>query len=735
MNRIILAYSGTNAPQAQQIDNQLSRIGIPFEHQSSADGNFSTSITNAGEPVLLLVSDNFLKERNSMEGLLDCLSQFPANRPLVPVLVDGIDEDGKVVKTELDRMVNLLHYMNHWQTAWLDLSEVYKNAEPARKEKLQQELDVIRTIANQTGDIIAAIRNRKMISFEDFQANDFYRFFDRFELISWHDQYKNLDKQSQAPELPKPEPKPELPETPVTGGVFAPEPLSEPKFKEEEPIIPQNQDEPEPEEEPALRETEDTASQSLNYIEQAINDAQIWIERGYTERGVELLKIAAEEYPDSQELNDAYQKALSALPPEEQAELHPMAVEIEPTEIEVDSDTNTETPEIVEPEIEPEQQIKSYEMMGDLALDKGDYLFAKYCWDRVLELAPNSTGVYRKLGLMTAEHLHDYRETAIHYLNKALLENADDAEVNNCLQSLMAEIKEETPAPKAESIKEDTKPESPEQPKKQAAPKKTTAPKKEAKGTVLITGATSGIGKATAELFAQNGYRLILTGRRKERLKELKAHFESEYGNDNMILSFDVRNQKAVDKALSKLPKEFSEVDILINNAGLAKGLDPIHKGSLEHWETMIDTNVKGLLYVTRCISPGMVERKSGHIINLGSSAGKEAYPNGNVYCATKFAVDALTKAIRMDLHSYNIRVSQVSPGHVEETEFAINRFDGDKKRAKIYEDFQPLKSSDVADVIYFMATRPAHVNIQDVQMFGTQQASSMIIDRSGRKS
>ncbi|MCB9345292.1 MAG: SDR family oxidoreductase [Lewinellaceae bacterium] len=299
----------------------------------------------------------------------------------------------------------------------------------------------------------------------------------------------------------------------------------------------------------------------------------------------------------------------------------------------------------------------------------------------------------------------------------------------------MAEIKEETPAPKAESIKEDTKPESPEQPKKQAAPKKTTVPKKEAKGTVLITGATSGIGKATAELFAQNGYRLILTGRRKERLEELKAHFESEYGNDNMILSFDVRNQKAVDKALSKLPKEFSEVDILINNAGLAKGLDPIHKGSLEHWETMIDTNVKGLLYVTRCISPGMVERKSGHIINLGSSAGKEAYPNGNVYCATKFAVDALTKAIRMDLHSYNIRVSQVSPGHVEETEFAINRFDGDKKRAKIYEDFQPLKSSDVADVIYFMATRPAHVNIQDVQMFGTQQASSMIIDRSGRKS
>ncbi|MBC7776220.1 MAG: SDR family NAD(P)-dependent oxidoreductase [Phycisphaerae bacterium] len=250
---------------------------------------------------------------------------------------------------------------------------------------------------------------------------------------------------------------------------------------------------------------------------------------------------------------------------------------------------------------------------------------------------------------------------------------------------------------------------------------------------VLITGATSGIGRATAEIFARNGYRLILTGRRVERLVELKNQFESEFGTEVLLLPFDVRDHGAVEAALANLPQSFQDIDILINNAGLAKGLAPIHEGNLDHWETMIDTNVKGLLYVTRLVSAGMVRRRSGHIINIGSSAGKETYINGNVYCATKFAVDALSKAMRLDLHAHNIRVSQVSPGHVEETEFAITRFDGDAERAKIYNDFQPLKSSDVADAIYYMATRPPHVNIQDLQLFATQQASSTVIDRSGR--
>lgn len=184
---------------------------------------------------------------------------------------------------------------------------------------------------------------------------------------------------------------------------------------------------------------------------------------------------------------------------------------------------------------------------------------------------------------------------------------------------------------------------------------------------------------------------------------------------------------------MDSLPEEWQAIDVLVNNAGKAKGLSPIHEGKLEHWEEMIDTNIKGLLYMTRVIAPGMVARETGHIINVGSIAGKEIYPNGNVYCASKAAVDALTAGMRLDLHKFNIRVSQVSPGHVEETEFALVRFDGDAERAQIYKDFQPLKASDVAEVIYFQASRPAHVNIQDVVLYGTQQASATVINRSGR--
>ncbi len=252
--------------------------------------------------------------------------------------------------------------------------------------------------------------------------------------------------------------------------------------------------------------------------------------------------------------------------------------------------------------------------------------------------------------------------------------------------------------------------------------------------TVFITGGTSGIGKATARIFAENGYDVVITGRRKDRVKEIADDFSDSYNTSVRGLVFDVRNLKAVEKVLNGMGDDLQKVDILINNAGKAKGFDPIHEGSFEHWEEMIDTNIKGLLYLTRLIAPHMVAKKSGHIINIGSIAGKEAYPNGNVYCATKFAVDGLTKAMRMDLHAHNVRVSQISPAHVEETEFALVRFDGDEEKAKIYEDFTPVNSTDVAETIYFMASRPQHVNILDVVIQGTQQPSATIIDRSGRK-
>ncbi len=251
---------------------------------------------------------------------------------------------------------------------------------------------------------------------------------------------------------------------------------------------------------------------------------------------------------------------------------------------------------------------------------------------------------------------------------------------------------------------------------------------------ILITGASSGIGRATAIRIAEENLgALILCGRRNDALSLLKEKLERITTLPVHILVFDIRQYEQVDAALQSLGERKDQIDILINNAGLAKGLDYIHEGKLSDWETMIDTNLKGLLYITRLITPGMVSRKSGHIVNVCSTAGKEVYPMGNVYCATKFAVDALTKSFRQDLYKYNIRIGQVAPGHVEQTEFALNRFDGDAERASIYKDFNPLTAKDVADAIYYMITRPPHVNIQDILLMGTHQAGSTLINRSGR--
>jgi len=252
--------------------------------------------------------------------------------------------------------------------------------------------------------------------------------------------------------------------------------------------------------------------------------------------------------------------------------------------------------------------------------------------------------------------------------------------------------------------------------------------------TILITGATSGIGRATARLINRNHtYDLILTGRRKDRLTVLQQELTQESSNNIYVYSFDIRDRAACERFWNELPPELQKIDILVNNAGLAKGLAEIHEGEIDHWEQMIDTNIKGLLYLTRLVSPQMVGRRSGHIVNIGSIAGKEVYPKGNVYNATKFAVEALTRAMRTDLYKYGIRVSSVSPGAVEETEFAIVRFDGDADKANIYEGYQPLRAEDIASVIDFIISQPPHVNIQDVLLTSTQQGSATLIDRSGR--
>jgi NADP-dependent 3-hydroxy acid dehydrogenase YdfG len=244
--------------------------------------------------------------------------------------------------------------------------------------------------------------------------------------------------------------------------------------------------------------------------------------------------------------------------------------------------------------------------------------------------------------------------------------------------------------------------------------------------TALISGATAGIGEACAKIFAANGVRLILTGRRQERLETLAASLPV----DCLPLCFDIRDREATQEAISSIPANWRNIDLLLNNAGLAVGKDSIQAGDIDDWEVMIDTNVKGLLYLTRAIAPEMISRGKGHIINLGSLAGKEVYAGGNVYCATKFAVDALTKSMRLDLLEHGIRVSQIAPGLVE-TEFSVVRFKGDTGKADaVYEGYDPLTATDIAEIIWFAASRPPHVNINDIVITPVAQGSATALIR-----
>lgn len=248
------------------------------------------------------------------------------------------------------------------------------------------------------------------------------------------------------------------------------------------------------------------------------------------------------------------------------------------------------------------------------------------------------------------------------------------------------------------------------------------------KKTALITGATSGIGRATAHEFAKHGINLVLCGRRQERLDSIQKALSKDV--NVYTLNFDVRDKTQILNAIASLPEEFKPIDILINNAGNAHGLDPIQTGNLDDWDAMMDINVKGLLYVSNAIIPGMTERQSGHIINIGSSAGKEVYPNGSVYCGSKHAVLAITEGMRIDLNPFGIKVGAVNPGLVE-TEFSKVRFKGDAIAGNVYKGYKALQAEDVAEVIYFAVSRPAHVNIADVLLFCTAQANSTIVKKT----
>lgn len=859
MTTIQLVYCRDNAEIAEKIAHDLGRIGIPFQHHTNRPGDPAGQLTRqvqaSEDMVVLILTDNFLRNEACMSGALPMFQALTRQNRLLTIVADGkISRDGgqsfEPVATQFDRVVHAIQYMNFWQTAYLDRNTGLALVPAAEKEQFEQGLDIVRGIANEIGELFGALRDAGHYTWNQFQADDYALFFRHFGLQDWHEQYRKLaamEEEMNVPPIPERAPAKPVAETPAFSGILAPAPPApelvetsgrtmhsfngmdhllqeieaeeahmEPENPVELPELDEVQQGPQeipetehpPVQEPAepqsilerLIETpEPTPEAAEAEAHQMSQDAWFWLEKGYTERGMELFRLAIEQHPGQESLKAEYEKAKAQF--EQTAPGAPVAPVAE---------TIAPDPEaVVElPTQDHAQEAASYLQMGENALSKGDYLLAKYCWDRVTELQPQFPGIYRKLALLTCDHLTDYKETAAHYLEESLAAEPADADLHYRLAQLLRDHLEQPeqalqhfrdavvyqpehaqawlalarmthsagdtaeaetlyrhaiqlnpelqsaeldarflpPAPQPE-VAEPTVPEmatgephmesrSVTMPEPVQTPLTTphTVREKTAEPlTVLITGATSGIGRATAREFARHGHRVILTGRRDDRLDELKHAFETDFESDVHTLHFDVRDHEAVRQTFEALPEDWQNIDVLINNAGLAKGFSPIQEGNLDHWDTMIDTNIKGLLYVTRCIAPGMVRRRKGQIINVGSAAGKEVYPKGNVYCATKFAVDALTRAMRLDLHAYNIRVGQVSPGHVEETEFAITRFDGDAEKARIYDDFQPLKASDVADAIYYIATRPPHVNIQDIWLYGTQQASATVVDRSGR--
>ena len=804
---IILAFHRANKDVAEKLTQTLAKSGYTL-NPVQAEGNdlehtLAEQLQDTQQPILVLVSDNFLKSANCMEEMLRFTND--STRKISYVFIDGKvtdPETGAVqaIPTVIDRIGDMIRYITFWHDQTLEIRNSKNSVSESELPDFQEYFRRIREIANDAGELLRLLRNSAPLSLGDFMANHFQAFFlfvDDQE--AWNRFQENGISIEPLAESAPPESGIDMDTPPTTD-------LDTDYFDETdiETIIKLSPEqdsftEPEPAE-AADPEQLDTDSQLL--IQQGIQA----FESGQFEEGTAIIGKVVSRNPDDYDLRYHYAIMLAHNDQDIMEAIHQL-------ELVIEADPSKE---------------EALLLLGKLAEQQQRFQEAKGFYQRVLELNPQHPEIHYKLAALMLNNFDDQADEAIHHLldgadqhsgnpeklfRYARLMSTFDAHTEKVIQLFRkvlaiqpghapsylelaqlfkrqghaeaaleayeqaVSLKPELASPEWDSAFALPLPEPEQQPEPEpeteilpiqpgpdilsppkAAPmseqeaikalidnihqlqalleeKQKQAQSKEVNHAkiVLITGASSGIGRATAHVFAAEGYRLILNGRRMERLEALKAELETAHQADIQLMPFDITRYASVQQAWEDLPAAWKQVDVLVNNAGKAKGLAPIHEGELRHWEEMIDTNLKGLLYITRLVTPQMVERKAGHIVNVSSTAGKDAYPNGNVYCATKFAVEALTKTMRLDLHKYGIRVSQVAPGHVEETEFALVRFDGDAERAKIYEDFKPLSAKDVAEAILFMVNRPAHVNVQDILLMSTQQASATVVDRSGR--
>lgn len=865
IQNVAIAYCIDNINVAESLDQQLSPAAGQLTHlygsRNNPDKLLTDQLLKHNGPILLLISDNYLKSTSCMLGGLHLLNE--KQDQILPIVIDGQRKDKEtgepvLVPTQFDRISDMIQYINYWQDQYLDLRRQKRELSDLDEENFNEHLKSIREISSETSEFLRLLRNMEHYSLAEFSHNDFQVFFQFIgDQHAWESFQKNrlhyrmqqqagdassredtdvevIEREIPAAELPTDIDLSDIPGLDLLGEVSEDE---ETATMEEEIPHPQEEIAEIPEEseevEPAGGLTDEIEEEPLAAAEEEIE--------------VEAGESASVDTPPGPEIEleitneSTIEETLESTEEEIEEEVAPLETLLESAWNLAESDRSGEALQVLTaaqahyPQAEPtyyqalilaqfdqnlpaakvklEELLAAYPqhtdglfLLGEVAEIAEEFEVAGNSYQKLHEIAPDHKGLKYRLGMVWAHHFPEKSTEATALLAEAVQEEPDNADAvyqyglllneklgqqEEAIEKLQQTLSlspdhpfanydlaliyhqkgmtDEANAAYQQAIQVNPELKTPENDMafNVASPTEETPTAieqtaldalkqniaqleglikareeenlklKQARPgqdkTVFISGATSGIGRATAELFAENGYRLILNGRRNDRLEELKNTFEEEFEVAVKLLPFDISSPDAVQTSIADLGEDWQQVDILINNAGKARGLAPIHEGEFAHWDEMIDTNVKGLLYLTRAISPGMVARQSGHIINVGSAVGKEVYKNGNVYCATKFAVDGLTKAIRMDLFEHNIRVSQVSPAHVEETEFASVRRDGAEDANNIYADFQPLNAKDVAETIYFMATRPAHVNIQDVLLMGTQQASPTMINRSGR--
>lgn len=858
MNNLTIGYNEADKFIAQEIKQSLEQVGITVNLiPSNLPGGeylFDRLKTNTGKS-LILISNNFLKDSNSVYNAFDTCKSLMEQKQLLPVICPDLAiVDGKVDKsaTKIEKIGDMIKFMNFWQEKYLDIRKGLRKDDlnASEQQMLSEKLNIVRPISSEMGEILRLFKVHKAAYLEELRASSYSAIFNLLNNKTAHRQLKEglesglykaklaegilLNSQSETvEETVKVEE--ELVEdmvnidsipgmsllsgrSPFENGInnssdsetSTPELESQGEdqfietesvdlndsspihsddskhlskiFEEEtntednllEPIVPTvNTEEIESDNQSNDFDDEDDDFDADDLLKEFINKENEKFEADYLIRAIELFQedkrdeafslielgikktqsgYAAIKWIDflieSDEQDEAYAFALQTL--EEDSFNEQLVYKIGMLELDrgrtADAIQRFEKVLGLDPEFEdvyytlaillidhvPNSETRALKLLKRSIKFDNTNIDAQYRYALLLLEKFNEEGKGKK-GLLKVlkrdpDHLFANYDLALFYHNKNEAEKA--------LEYYIAAIEnnEELQTPENDQAFGYSSGEAADSPYQTETAEYYKNKRSTKRGIALITGATSGIGKATAYEFASNGHDLILTGRRMDRLEDIGKDLEHTFNIKTKILCFDVRSFDAVKEQLESLDNQWSKIDILINNAGLARGLAPIHEGDIEHWETMIDTNIKGLLYMSRLISKQMVDRNQGHIINVCSTAGKETYPNGNVYCATKFAVDALTKAMRLDLYKFGIRVSQVSPAHVEETEFAKVRFDQDEEKAKIYNDFNPLKSSDVAETIYFISSRPPHVNIQDILVMGTQQAGSTFIDRSGRK-